>query len=139
MAEELTEKLLDQLLSAPCVEDYLASNELPQRSLSEYLQALLEEKGLARAKVIHEADLNETYGYQIFMGQRQPGRDKLLALTFAMGLDARQTNRVLKLAGHNELYVKNRRDAIIMFCLDKGMSVRAVNEELYRFGEETVG
>lgn len=38
----------------------------------------------------------------------------------------------------SSLYSKDRRDAIIIFCIDRGCSLQKVNEELYRFGEETV-
>ena len=55
-----------------------------------------------------------------------------------MALSLRETNRALRAAGTNELNAKCRRDAIIIFCLDRGCSLQKVNEELYRFGEETV-
>ena len=84
------------------------------------------------------ANLNETYGYQIFTGQRKPARDKVLRIAFAMALTLRETNRALTAAGASRLYAKDRRDAIIIFCLDRGCSLQKVNEELYRFGEETV-
>ena len=41
-------------------------------------------------------------------------------------------------AGVSVLNCKDRRDAIIIFCIDRGCSLQKVNEELYRFGEETV-
>ena len=43
-----------------------------------------------------------------------------------------------KAAGVSELYCKDRRDAIIIFCIDRGCSLQKVNEELYRFGERTI-
>ena len=63
---------------------------------------------------------------------------KVLQIAFAMALSLRETNRALRAAGTNELNAKCRRDAIIIFCLDRGCSLQKVNEELYRFGEETV-
>ena len=84
------------------------------------------------------ADLNDTFGYQIFKGTRHPSRDKVLQIAFAMALTLRETNRALTAAGASELYCKDRRDAIIIFCLDRGCSLQKVNEELYRFGERTI-
>ena len=84
------------------------------------------------------ANLNETFGYQIFKGERNPSRNKVLQIAFAMALSLRETNRALSAAGVNALNCKNRRDAIIIFCIDRGCSLQKVNEELYRFGEETV-
>ena len=138
MAEPLTEGLLDELLSAPNPEAYLDSHDFGERTLSEYLQRLLEEKHLERAQVVRMANLNETFGYQIFKGERNPSRNKVLQIAFAMALSLRETNRALSSAGVNALNCKNRRDAIIIFCIDRGCSLQKVNEELYRFGEETV-
>ena len=138
MAEPLTEGLLDELLSAPNPEAYLDSHDFGERTPSEYLQRLLEEKHLERAQVVRMANLNETFGYQIFKGERNPSRNKVLQIAFAMALSLRETNRALSAAGVNALNCKNRRDAIIIFCIDRGCSLQKVNEELYRFGEETV-
>lgn len=139
MREPLTEELLSELLEAPDPVAFVDFYRIARRSLSEYLNELLDDKGLSRADVIHAASLNETYGYQIFMGQRKPSRDKVLQIVFAMGLDLREANRALKAAGANELYCKDRRDAIIIFCLSRGCSLQQVNEDLYRFGEKTIG
>ena len=55
-----------------------------------------------------------------------------------MALTLRETNRMLEAGGVSSLYSKSRRDAIIIFCLERGCSLQRVNEELYRFGEETI-
>ena len=138
MSEPLTEELLDELLSTSSIEEYLEQHEPCSRTLAEYLQQLLAEKGLERSRVVRMANLNDTFGYQIFQGTRHPGRDKVLQIAFAMALTLRETNRALTAAGASELYCKDRRDAIIIFCIDRGCSLQKVNEELYRFGEDTV-
>ena len=137
--EPLTEELLKELLAAPDPTSFTDQHDITQRDLPAYLQQLLDEKGLSRPAVIREAGLNETFGYQIFMGQRGASRDKLLQLIFAMRCTLREANRILGAAGVSQLYCKNRRDAIIIFCLDKGLSLFRTNEELYRFGEQTIG
>ena len=138
MKEPLTEELLEQLLAAPDPARFAADNKISERKLPDYLQQLLDEKGLERAQVIREAGLNETYGYQIFMGQRNPARNKMLQIVFAMNMTLKEANRTLQAAGVNELYCKNRRDAIIIFCLDHGYNLLRADQELYRFNEETI-
>lgn len=138
MKEPLTEELLQELLESSDPLRFAEKNNIGKRSLPEYLQQLLDEKGLVRSEVVRKASINETFGYQIFMGQRNASRDKILQLAFAMGLTLKEANRLLQAAGANELYCKNRRDAIIIFCLDKGYSLQKTDEELYRFGEETI-
>ncbi len=138
MEEPLTEELLSELLSSPSPESFIDQNGLVERSLSEYLQRLLAEKGLKQSTVVRDAGLNNTFGYQIFKGTRKASRNKLLQIAFAMGLDLRETDRLLQAAGVNELYCKNRRDAIIIFSVKNGYSLQKTEEELYRFGEETI-
>ncbi len=136
--EPLTEDLLNELLASGSPTAFFDDHRLIKQTLSEYLQELLDEHHLRRVDVIRAAGLNETFGYQIFMGKRGASRDKILQIAFAMGLTLRECNRVLKLAGANELYCKNKRDAIIIFCLDKGYSLQKTDEELYRFNEATI-
>lgn len=99
MSEPLTEELLDELLSTSSIEEYLEQHEPCSRTLAEYLQQLLAEKGLERSRVVRMANLNDTFGYQIFQGTRHPGRDKVLQIAFAMALTLRETNRALTAAG----------------------------------------
>ena len=136
--EPLTDELLHELLTVSNPIEFTEAHNIGHRTLSEYLNQLLAEKGLRRADVVREAGINETFGYQIFKGQRNPTRDKVLQLAFALGCDLIETNRLLKAAGANELYCKDRRDAIILFCIDRGMGLTRTDEELYRFGEETL-
>lgn len=138
MAEPLTEELLDELLEAPSIDSFIERHNEPARTLADYLNELLEAKRLKRSQVVHMANLNETFGYQIFTGARNPSRDKVLQIAFAMALTLRETNRALEAAGVSSLYSKDRRDAIIIFCLDRGCSLQKVNEELYRFDERTI-
>ncbi|ANE21874.1 MAG: XRE family transcriptional regulator [Eggerthellaceae bacterium] len=139
MQEPLTDKMLDELLNAPSVDEFIDGHEFTERSLSEYLQTLLKEKGLEEAQVTRMANIIPTYGYMIFKGQRRPSRNKVLQIALAMALNLTETNRALEAAGASLLYSKNRRDAIIIFCIDRGCSLQKTNEELYRFGEEIIG
>ena len=112
--------------------------ESGSQTLSNYLAQLLAEKGLSRAKVIQQANLARAYGYQIFQGEKQPSRDKLLAIAFAMHLSLDECNRMLTLAHANILYSKNRRDAILIYGLSKGISIYEVNDLLLSVEEEAL-
>lgn len=139
MEEPLTEDMLVELLGAPDPARFIRKAEVGERDLSAYLNQLLEERGLKRAAVVREAGLNETFGYQIFTGARRASRDNLLKIAFALGCTLREANRLLQAGGANELYCKNRRDAIIIFAISHGYTLQKTEEELYRFGEATIG
>ncbi|MBO4352380.1 MAG: XRE family transcriptional regulator [Eggerthellaceae bacterium] len=136
--EPLTDELLAELLNSDDPRKFVSKNRITERNLPDYLQQLLEEKGLERASVVRDAGLNPTYGYEIFMGRKHASRNYLLQIAFALDATLQETNRILQAAGHNELYCKNRRDAIIIFCIDHGYPLMRTEDELYRFGEETI-
>jgi transcriptional regulator with XRE-family HTH domain len=131
--EEL-DKLLDDCSN---VEDFVRAQVAPYQGvdLPGYLTYLIECKGLTRAEVIRRAGMSESYAYQIFAGEKQPSRDKLLALAVGVGMSADECRRALKLAGHSELYIKNRRDAAIAFGLRRGLDVYDINDLLYQMQE----
>lgn len=137
--EPLTNELLDELLNAPNPAKFADAHKLSSRSLADYLQQLLSEKGLVQSKVISAAGVQYTYGYELFTGKkRNPDRNILLQLLFAMGCTLTEANRALQAAGKNSLYCKNRRDAIIIFCLDRGYSLQEADQALFDFGEQTI-
>lgn len=139
MEEPLTKELLDELLSSPDPGAYLDKHQVSHRVLSDYLHQLLEERSLIQSKVVADARLNRTYGYEIFEGKKKnPARDKVLAIALAMGLTLTEANRLLRAANRNELYCKNRRDVIIIFALEHGYSLQRTNEVLYEFGEQII-
>ena len=138
MKEPMTEDLLNELLDSPDPAAFASKHKLACRNLPEYLQQLLDERGLRRPEVVCQAGINPTFGYQIFVGQRNPSRNKLLQLAVAMKLSLRETNRLLQAGGCNELYCKNRRDAIIIFCIDHGETLQTADEQLYAFHEDTI-
>ena len=126
--EKLTEDLLKRLLDAQTPEEYLDQGETLDRQLSDYLHALLDEHdGMTRADVYRAAKLNPTFVYDMFQGKCLPKRDNAIMLAFG-----------LRLAGVSELWPKNRRDAIILWCVEQGRNLDECDEELWRLGEKTL-
>lgn len=136
-----TDDLLKELKQADNIDDFLTSNKdsFTDVSLSEYLTALLKEKGLTKAEVIKKSELSDIYAYQIFSGVKQPTRDKVLCIAFGMGLSVTETQQLLKSCGLPFLYAKHKRDSIILFALDRKLSVVETNELLYNSEENTLG
>ena len=131
------DKLLDGISSISQLEDYLCSPTFTEfNSIGEYLEFLLNEKGLEKAQVIKDSDIQRNYGYQLFSGVKTPGRNKLLALSIAMGLSLEETQRGLSIAKEGKLYSKNKRDSIIIYSINKKQTVLETNNLLFEMGEE---
>lgn len=129
MKDKTTDELRHEIKTATDIEDYLTKNNsyLLRDSLSEHLHMLLSGKGLTRADVIRGSLLGRAYVYRIFAGEKLPSRDKLIALAFGLQLSDEETQKMLKLSGSRELYARDGRDALILFALQRGMSIMDTN------------
>ena len=135
MYSKNTVDLLKTLLRTDEYSQFQALKDNGVVSLEEHLDALLDQKETSRAEVIYRARLDTVYGYQIFNGTRKPSRDKLLQLAFGFPLTYKETLTLLRIAGVGSLYVRRRRDSIIIFALNKGFSLEQLNELLEQEGE----
>lgn len=137
--EPLTEDLLERITLARELEAVIEGDSFVKRSFAEVLQDFASEKGLSQAEIARRSGLSYNHVYYLFRGDRGVSRDKALALAFALGLTVRETGRLLQAAGVSGLYAKDRRDAILIFCLDHNYTFSQVEEELFRFNETTLG
>lgn len=133
MIKKSTDELLEALNNSTSIENFIQSEKehLIDAPLHNYLNQLADEKNLKKSQVIHDAELNDIYGYQLFSGKRFPSRDKLLSLSFGMHLSLEETQQLLKYAGFSPLYAKNERDSILIWCINKKYSILQTNEVLY--------
>ena len=131
------DKILENVSSISQLEDYLGNLPIPEfNSIGDYLEYMLDAKGLEKAQVIKNSDIQRNYGYQIFSGIKQPGRNKLIALALAMGLTLEETQRGLSIAKEGTLYSKDKRDSIIIYSINKKQTVLDTNNLLFELGEE---
>lgn len=128
MIQEKPEQFISDYINNK--EDYGVPPTLPQ-----YLQDLLKEHEMSIPDLIVKTILSKSFVYQVFSGKRNPGRDILLRMAFAMHLSVEETQRLFLIAGKGALYPKVRRDAIIILCLEKGMSLDEANEFLENSSE----
>lgn len=123
-----TNTLLKRIVNSRDFREVLSKNEnaFQEISVSEYLKKLCEERGLIPEQVIKKAQIDRTYGHQIFNGTRIPSRDKLIRLAFGFELSLEETQNLLKAAERSLLYPKIKRDAAIIFGITHKMSVMEV-------------
>lgn len=115
------------------------SQAFEERSVSEYLRSLCEERGLVSEQVIKKAQIDRTYGHQIFNGTRIPSRDKLIQLAFGFELTLDETQKLLKIAGKSILYAKIKRDAVCIFGISHKRSIMEVQYLLTSLGLPLLG
>ena len=131
-----TDELLNQLKMKTNIEEFFKENgsELIFDSLSEMVTFFMNQKGLKKADVVRRSMLGN-YAYSIINGNRKkPERDKLIMLCFGLKLTSEETNRLLKMSSNGELYVRNPRDLVLIYALDRNQSVIEANNKLEELG-----
>lgn len=137
--KKTTEELLEILKNKKSIRDYFKEeiDELVFSSLAEYLELLLNDKKLKKSEVIKKSNIDKNYAYQIFNGNKvNPSRDKMIMLAFGMGLNVLETRKLLKIANSSDLYARNPRDSVFIYCLNKGSNLIEVNELLSDYNLE---
>ena len=136
-----TETLMRRIIKADKLEDMLRSNEASMDSVdfSTYINELCAARNEVAERVIRRSEIDRTYGHQLFNGARHPSRDKVLQLAFGFGLNVEETQNLLRRAGKSLLYPRLKRDAVILFCLNKSMNVLETQERLSAVGLTQLG
>ena len=129
-----TMTLQSELRHSEDVEQFMEANqsEFDLLSMAEYLNKLLKKYKLEKSDVVKRGGFTGTYLYHIFDGTKNPSRDKLIQLALGFPLTVEETQKLLRLGGYAELYVRDSRDAFLMFGIEKKYELAEVNELLYK-------
>lgn len=104
-------------------------------TVARYLERLLEEHQMTIPDLIIKTLLSKSFVYQIFSGERNPGRDILLRIAFAMNLSVEETQHLFLVGQKGALYPKVRRDAALICCLEQKLSLDDADSFLESIGE----
>ena len=119
MKKKNTDGLQQELMDSPDLTLFLSQNQeqFVNKSVSELLNHLVEEKNISKAALAKKAGMSEIYLHQIFAGRRNPSRNRLLCLCYGLEASVEETQELLKLCGMAQLYPKLKRDTIIYYGL----------------------
>lgn len=132
--------LLDILNGSTEINDILEkyAGNLAGPTLKDYLTDQIAMHGYVPADVIQKTNLSKSFVYQILAGTRVPNRDILLRISLAISLDLEETQKLLTLGRRGILYPKVRRDAAIIFCINRKFTLEQVNDLLCDIGESAL-
>ena len=140
MKKKNTDGLQQELMDSPDLTLFLSQNQeqFVNKSVSELLNHLFEEKNISKAALAKKAGMSEIYLHQVFAGRRNPSRNRLLCLCYGLEASVEETQELLKLCGMAQLYPKLKRDAIIYYGLLHKLSLFEINDKLFDENEETL-
>ena len=133
-----TGDLLNKLTSTDSPEDldlYLEQiRDKYPKDLSSYVKTILSEKSMSMADMQKKSGIDRTYIYQIMDGSKNPGRDKIIAIAIACEMTLAECQRALEIAQEGILYAKSRRDSLIIYAINKKLTIMELNALLEEHG-----
>ena len=144
MDESTTRQLSDILSRIDSTRGMDQYMEIPKvaescQSFRQYFHSLPAVQNMDSGDLIQKSGLERSYYYQVMKGTRNPGRDKVLRLCLAAGLNLKETTRALELSGNAVLYPRNRRDIILTVAVNQMADVDDTNLLLFKYGEKPLG
>ena len=136
-----TNELLTRLFMDNDLEHFLHQNASACVTISfaAYLNDWCRRHREVPEQVIRRADLEKSFGHQLFTGKRNPSRDTVLQLAFAMQADFDEAQEMLRLARKSALYPRIRRDCVVIYCLHNRISLTDAQITLHDLGLPLLG
>ena len=103
-----------------------------------FLYELMEKYKISSKDMINASGIERSYFYHILSGQKVPSRNIVLRIALCLGATLTETNQLLRLSHQGALYPKIRRDAAIIFAIERKYTMQQANEFLMREHEQAL-
>lgn len=136
-----TSALFKNLFKTSSIKEFVEtkSGEMQLPTFSEYIKKLCDLKGEVPEHIIRRADVERSFGHQLFKGTKKPSRDTVLQLAFGFEADVEIAQELLKHARMSALYPRVKRDAVIIYCLHNHFNIVDTQTTLYEMGIPLIG
>lgn len=136
-----TSKLFRLLFKTSNLEQFMNKNatEMQLQSFSEYITGLCKKQSEVPEHIIKRANIERSFGHQLFKGSRKPSRDKVLQLAFGFDADVDTAQELLKHARMSALYPRIKRDAAIIYCLHNRFTLMETQRVLHEMELPLIG
>ena len=135
-----THTLLERLRAGQSITEFFLENQdaIYDFPLNECLREYILQKHTPHAKLIRESGMNRRYFYDILSGKRRPDQNYVLRLLLALHASVSDVQWLLRCARYPLLYVRNRRDAVILYAIEHAISVKECNRMLENLDLEQI-
>ena len=113
------------------LEDYISSK---QTSFPDYLQRLINKKGLKNSDVYKAANLQKQYFSKIMNGQTKASKEKVFAIGFGLHLNLDEMTDLIKMAGYSFTNCSKLDVAVEYFIIHNEYNVVKIDMALYELG-----
>ncbi len=136
-----TSTLFKNLFKSSNINEFIEKNtdEIRLQPFSEYIMGLCEKKDEVPEHIIRRANIERSFGHQLFKGTKKPSRDTVLQLAFGFEADVDTAQELLKHAGMSALYPRVKRDTAILYCLHNRFTVVETQNVLHEMELPLIG
>ena len=136
-----TKELLEKLGNKKSLTAIFDENKslFSDMSIGEYIAAEIDRRGITKTKVIKASGINKRFFFDILSGKKNPSRRYIIRLFLAMQLNLNDIQWYLRATDYPQLYARNKRDAVIIYCINHKLSVDECNRMLNNVGLENLG
>ena len=108
-------------------------------SFADYFKLLMDRHKVSKSDVIKNSLIERTFASKMLSkseNAKRPTRNHLIALCISCNCSVAETEKCLSLSGNSAFYSKDSRDSIIIYGINRGLSVMEINELLFENGHE---
>ncbi len=133
------DEYLRELLNVDCVsrlDGYIDRiRSCDERAFSSYIKDYLERNSISLSSLQKKSYIERSYFYQIVRGCKNPGRDKVVSIALAAGMTLQDAQLALQKAGGWSLCCVDPRDCVLIYAVNKSLSIAETNSLLEHYGE----
>lgn len=137
--EDKTEDLLNTLKkvgSESSLDRYIGTiGDKYPKDLPTFLNEYFISHDLNVAEVMKRSFIDSSYFYKILRGEKNPRRDKIIAIALGAGMSIEDAQRALEIAREGILYSKSPRDSILIYAINNRLSISSTNALLKQYNE----
>lgn len=106
------------------------------KPLGEHIKELIAQKNVTKAKVYRESHIEKRYFYNILDGSKLPSRDYVIRILLTLQVGFGDTQWLLKANNYAQLYAREKRDCVIIYCMNHQLSVNECDDMLKKIDKE---
>jgi len=136
-----TQKILNQLTEDITFTEILEENKgsFSYKTIGEYISDAIHKNNTTKARLIRESGINKRFFFDILANKKRPSRRYIIRIFLALELNLTDVQWYLKATDYPQLYARDKRDAVIIYCLNHNIKVEECNKMLNKVGLENLG
>lgn len=139
--EKSTDKILSLIKSATSEREFLKirKENIQKSDFGGFVLSLCDKYEITSGQLqlnLVDKGVSKSNYHKVLSGKGRPSKLTVIKFALTLGASIEETDKLLKLAGHKELYAKDTDDSILIFCMQNGYDIYKTDEMLTKNGSK---